>query len=86
MRIVGPIADFGDWGYCREHIQQLCSGRYVHAIQAIDNFGAWPKNAFCADRDIGNNAFGGALAAAISKAQNEIEAKADFVEGVSFVF
>ena len=85
-RIAGPIADFGDGGYCREHIQQLCAGRYVHAIQAIDNFGAWPKNAFCADPNVGNNAFGTALAAAISRAQSEIEAKADFVEGVSFVF
>lgn len=64
----------------------MCPGHYVHAIQAIGNFGAWPKNAFCADRDIGNNAFGNALAAAISKAQTEIEGKADFVEGVSFVF
>jgi hypothetical protein len=85
-RIVGPVANFGDGGFCREHIQQLCPGRYVHAIQAIDNFGAWPTNAFYADRDGGNNAFSNALAAAISNAQSEIEAKADFVDGVSFVF
>lgn len=85
-RMVGPIAQFGDDGFCREHIQQLSVGRYVHAIQAIDNFAAWPKNAFCADQDVGSNAFGNALAEAISKAQSEIEANADFMEGVSFVF
>lgn len=85
-RIVGSITDFGDGGYSREYIQQLCPGHYVHAIQAIDIFRAWPKNAFCEDRDIGDNAFGDALAGVISKAQSEIEAKADFVEGVSFVF
>ena len=85
-RIVGPIADFGDGGFCREHIQQICPGRYVHVMQAIDTFGTWPNNAFRADASAGNSAFGSALAAAISKAQSEIEAKANFGEGVSFVF
>src|SRR3546814_18685186 len=83
--MVGQIGAFGHDGYCREHIQQLCDGRYVHAIQAIDGFGAWPKNAFCADSDVGSNAFGNALAGAIATAQAEIEAKADFFAGVSFV-
>lgn len=85
-RMVGQISAFGHDGYCREHIQKLCEGRYVHAIQAIDGFGAWPKNAFCADSDVGSNAFGNALGGAIATAQAEIEAKADFVAGVSFVF
>lgn len=85
-RMVGQIGAFGHDGYCREHIQQLCDGRYVHAIQAIDGFGAWPKNAFCADSDVGSNAFGNALGSAIATAQAEIEAKPDFVAGVSFVF
>lgn len=85
-RIVGSISGFGQDGFCRAHIERLCPGRYVHAIQVIDGFGAWPKNAFCADSDVGNNAFGNALAEAITRAQAEIEAKDDFVAGVSFVF
>ncbi|MFM5955390.1 MAG: hypothetical protein ACKOPE_13955 [Novosphingobium sp.] len=85
-RMVGPIADFGQGGFCREHIERLCSGRYVHAIQVIDGFGAWPRNAFCADNNVGNNAFGDALVEAIARAQIEIESKEDFVAGVSFVF
>ena len=85
-RMVGQISAFGHDGYCREHIQQLCEGRYVHAVQAIDGFGAWPRNAFCADDEVGSSPFGDALAEAISKAQSEIEAKADFMEGVSIVF
>ena len=82
----GQIGAFGHDGYCREHIYRLCEGRYIHAIQSIDGFAAWPKNAFCADGDVGSNAFGNALAGAIATAQAEIEAKADFVAGVSFVF
>ena len=85
-RMTGPVVQFGEDGFCREHIQKLCSGRYVHLLQAIDNFGAWPKNAFYADQDVDSIAFGNALADAISKAQNEIEAKEDFSEGVSFIF
>jgi len=85
-RMVGPIGGFGQDGFCREHIQRLCPGRYVHAIQVIDGFAAWPRNAFCADSEVGNNAFGNTLAEAIARAQAEIEAKDDFVAGVSFVF
>lgn len=85
-RMVGPIGGFGQDGFCREHIQRLCPGRYVHVIQVIDGFAAWPRNAFCADSDVGNNTFGNALAEAIARAQAEIEAKDDFAAGVSFVF
>ena len=85
-RMVGAVGGFGQNGFCREHIQRLCPGRYVHAIQVIDGFGTWPKNAFCADSDVGNNAFGNALAESIARAQTEIEAKDDFVAGVSIVF
>lgn len=85
-RVVGPISKLGHDGYCREHIQRVCPGRYVHIIQAIDNFGAWPNYAFCADPTVENNAFGDVLAEAISKAQLEIETKDDYVDGVTFVF
>lgn len=85
-RITGQLSGFGSDGYCREHIQQLCPGRYVHILQAIDHFGGWLQNAFCADNEVGNNLFGNALAQTILEAQTEIESKADFVDGVTFVF
>ncbi|MDO6415349.1 hypothetical protein Q4F19_13225 [Sphingomonas sp. BIUV-7] len=84
VRGEGPVQPLAN-GFARESISELSLGRYVHALFVIEDFGAFPKDAFTFATDV-DPAFGTAIADAIVAAHHHAVSQPGFRQGVTFLF